>query len=76
MSKAYLRICAEVGKEKSIRDSLREYDRVLSADVTSGEQDVIALVEDSSLEDILDFTVEEVREHDGIKITWTNPILD
>lgn len=76
MAKAYLRICINVGKEKDVRDALRKEPEVLNAEITAGEQDCVALVERPTYEDILNFVVNKVRVLDGIKITWTNFVLD
>jgi DNA-binding Lrp family transcriptional regulator len=76
MSKAIIRICVQVGKERKLRDSLRKLKEVKLAEITAGEQDVIAIVEGKSFEDILKTVTAKIRKHDGIKVTWTNFILD
>lgn len=76
MSKALIRICVNVGKERKIRDALRRLKEVKMAEITAGEQDVIALVSGRSFEDILKVVTAKVRKHDGIKVTWTNFILE
>ena len=76
MAKALIRICVVVGKERKIRDSLRKLKEVKMAEITAGEQDVVAIVEGKSFEDILKTVTSKVRKNDGIKITWTNFILD
>lgn len=76
MAKALIRICVVVGKERKLRDSLRKLKAVQLAEITAGEQDVIAIVEGKSFEDILLTVTSRIRKNDGIKITWTNFILD
>jgi len=76
MAKALIRICVVVGKERKIRDSLRRLKEVKLAEITAGEQDVIAIVEGKSFEAILKTVTVKIRKNDGIKITWTNFILD
>ena len=76
MPKALIRICVQVGKERKLRDSLRKLKEVKLAEITAGEQDVIAIVEGKSFEDILLTVTSKIRKNDGIKITWTNFILD
>ena len=76
MAKALIRICVVVGKERKIRDSLRRLKEVKLAEITAGEQDVIAIVEGKTFEAILKTVTAKVRKNDGIKITWTNFILD
>jgi DNA-binding Lrp family transcriptional regulator len=76
MPKALIRICVNVGKERKIRDTLRRLKEVKMAEITAGEQDVIAIVEGKSFEAILKTVTAKIRKNDGIKITWTNFILE
>ena len=76
MPKALIRICVQVGKERKLRDSLRKLKEVKMAEITAGEQDVIAIVEGKSFEAILKTVTAKIRKNEGIKITWTNFILD
>ncbi len=76
MAKAYVRICVNVGKEKELRDEIRTYPEVKSADITAGEQDIIALVEGKSYEDILETVVKKIRKNPNIKVTWTNFVVE
>jgi len=76
MSKALIRICVQVGMERKLRDSLRKLKEVRMAEITAGEQDVVAIVEAKSFENILKVVTTKIRKNDGIKITWTNFILD
>ena len=76
MARALVRICVEVGKERAVRDQLRSFEEVEMAEITAGEQDVVTIVKKNSLEEILMFVSEKIRSMSGIKITWTNFILD
>jgi DNA-binding Lrp family transcriptional regulator len=76
MPKALIRICVHVGKERKLRDALRKMKEVKMAEITAGEQDVIAVVEARSFEEILKVVTAKIRKNDSIKITWTNFILD
>jgi len=76
MAKAYLKINTTAGKEKAIRDSLKAIPAVKSADLTAGEQDIIAVVETEKLEDLLRLVVEKVRTMDGVEKTVTNLVLE
>ena len=76
MARAFIRICINPGFEKKLRDYLRTLPEIASADITAGEQDCIALVKGKSFEEILSFVVGKVRPREGIKITWTNFILE
>ena len=76
MARAYVRICITPGFEKKIRDALRTLPEITAADITAGEQDVIALVKGDTFEAILDTVVTKIRTREGMKITWTNFILE
>lgn len=76
MARAYLRISVETGKERSVRDALLKIGGVRSADLTSGDQDIISLVEGESYEGILTLVVGEVRKVEGIRSTVTNLVLE
>ncbi len=76
MAKAYLRIIVEAGKERQVRDALRNISGVKSADLTTGEQDVIVLIEAQSVEDLLKAVVDNVRKTPGVRETVTNLIME
>ena len=76
MAKAYLRIIVEAGKERQVRDALRSISGVKSADLTTGEQDVIVLIEAQSVEDLLKAVVDNVRKTPGVRETVTNLIME
>ncbi len=76
MSRAYVKIWVYPGKEKeSVRD-LRKLKYVLSADLTAGEQDLIALVQGKSYEDILQIVVKHIRTLKSVRNTVSNLILE
>jgi DNA-binding Lrp family transcriptional regulator len=76
MAKAYLRIIVEAGKERQARDALRKIGGVKSADLTTGEQDVIALIEAKSVEELLKTVIDSVRKTSGVRETITNLIME
>jgi DNA-binding Lrp family transcriptional regulator len=76
MAKAYLKIDVEPGQERSIKEELLKIEGVKGADLTSGEQDIIALVEADSYEGILNLVVNSLRPISGIKKTTTNLVLE
>lgn len=76
MAKAYLRIIVEAGKERQVRDALRNISGVKSADLTTGEQDVIVMIEAPSVEDLLKAVVDNVRKTPGVRETVTNLIME
>ncbi len=59
------------GKEREVRDTVKEIPGVLRAWVTFGEFDVIAEVEASSVESLGQLVRERIRNIPGIKKTST-----
>jgi len=76
VARAYLKIKVEMGKERSVRDALLKFDEVKGADLTTGAQDILALVEADSYEDILQVVVDRLRTLKGIKGTVTDLVLE
>jgi DNA-binding Lrp family transcriptional regulator len=76
MAKAYLKISVEAGREKEIRKALQEIPEVTTADLTTGDQDIIAVIEASSYDKLLRTIVEEMRGIEGITSTSTSLVLD
>ncbi len=76
MAKAYLKIKVEMGKERGVRDVLLRFAEVKSAELTTGDQDILALVEADNYEDILLAVVDRLRALKGIVSTVTDLILE
>jgi DNA-binding Lrp family transcriptional regulator len=76
MARAYVRICIDPGFEKKIKEDLVQMAEVVSAELTAGEQDMIVIVEGESYEGILDFVIKKIRKKAGVKITWTNFVVE
>ena len=76
MAKAYLKISVETGKEREVREILMKISEVKSADLTTGDQDIIAIIEASSYEGLLKTIVEEMRRIKGITGTSTSLVLE
>ncbi len=76
MARAYLKIEVEMGRERSVRDALLKFDEVKGAELTTGGQDILALVEANSFEDILQVVVDKLRTLKGIKNTVTDLVLE
>ena len=76
MAKAYLKIKVEMGKERGVRDVLLRFSEVKSAELTTGDQDILALVEADNYEDILLAVVDRLRALKGIVSTVTDLILE
>ena len=76
MAKAYLKISVEAGMEKDVCGALRKISEVNTADLTTGDQDIIAVIEASSYETLLKTIVEEMRKIKGISSTSTSLVLE
>jgi DNA-binding Lrp family transcriptional regulator len=76
MARAYLKISVEAGKEREIRGALQRIPEVRSADLTTGDQDIIAIIEASSYETLLRTIVDKMRGIDGITSTSTSLVLE
>ncbi|MFB3850481.1 MAG: Lrp/AsnC ligand binding domain-containing protein [Acidobacteriota bacterium] len=76
MARAYVRVCIDPGFEKKIKEDLTQMAEVISAELTAGEQDMIVIVEGESYEKILDFVIKKIRKKAGVKITWTNFVVE
>lgn len=76
MARAYLKINVDGGKESKVKEALLKVKGVKSADLTTGEQDVICLLEGDSYKDVLKLIVEKIRKINGVRETVTNLILE
>lgn len=76
MAAAYLKVWVGVGKEKAVRDALSAVEGVVRADLTTGEQDIIALMEAGDYQALLDLILTTVRGVDGVERTATNLVLE
>jgi DNA-binding Lrp family transcriptional regulator len=66
VARAYVKINVAAGKERE----------VASADLTSGDQDIIALVQADSFDELLDLTLNQLRTIEGVTGTVTNLVVD
>jgi len=76
MAKAYLKIKVEMGRERAVRDALLTFEEVKAAEVTTGDQDVLALIEADSYDDILQVVIDRLRTIKGITDTITDLVLE
>ncbi len=76
MAKAYVKIWVEGGKEEVVRDALLANDRILVADITAGEQDIITLIEAANYEELLHLVIRHIRTIPGVTKTSTNLVLE
>ena len=57
MARVYLKIQTTLGKERSVRDQLRKIRGVVMADLVTGEDDLMAVVEGKDLQRVLDLVI-------------------
>lgn len=76
LARAYVKVNVAAGREREVKDALLARDEVRSADLTSGDQDIIALVEAESFDELLDLTLNQLRTIDGVTGTVTNLVID
>ena len=76
MAKAYLKISVETGRDREVCNALKKVPEVKTADLTTGDQDIIAIIEASSYETLLKTIVEEMRRIDGVSSTSTSLVLE
>lgn len=71
MTRAFLLVQTAIGKSKEVRKQLREVPGVRTADVVTGEWDVIGQMEADSLEDLNGAVLEQVHAIPDITRTMT-----
>lgn len=76
MSKAYVKINVLPGKEKIIRSILSEIKGVREVHITTGDQDIIAIVEADNFENLLKLVLTKLRGVEGLTKTDTNLVLE
>jgi len=75
MARAYLKIWTKSGREGAVREALLAITGVRCADLTAGEQDIIAIVEAETYEDVLQIVLGQIRPMSAIERTVTNLAL-
>lgn len=71
MARVYLKIQTTLGKERAVRDQLRKIRGVVMADLVTGEDDLMAVVEGKDLQRVLDLVIRRVRALKGVERTTT-----
>ncbi len=76
MSKVYMLSNVLPGKDRSIRDTLRGTKGVQSADVITGQFDIVAVLEAKDTNQIFNKILKEIRKIKGITRTETFVAID
>ncbi len=76
MAKAYLKIKVEMGRERAVRDALLTFEEVKTVELTTGDQDVLALIEADSYDNILQVVIDRLRTIKGVTATTTDLVLE
>ena len=61
LARAYVKVNVAAGKEHVVKESLLRREEVQTADITSGDQDIIALVSAASFDELLDLMRRKVE---------------
>lgn len=72
MARAYLKILINSHSEDAVLGGLKKIPEVKAADLTMGEQDLIAVIEADTFDDLVQVVLGEVRRVPGITRTITN----
>jgi len=75
MARAYLKIWTDSGREEGVREGLLAIAGVKAVDLTAGEQDIIAVVEAETYEDLLQTVLGQIRTMKGVQRTVTNLVV-
>lgn len=76
MTRVYLRINTDIGKEREVRDELKKIKGVKNADMVTGRYDIIAMVEGETYESTFKTVLEKIREIKGIIKTETDLVIE
>ena len=76
MAKSYLKIKVEMGRERAVRDALLTFEEVKTVELTTGDQDVLALIEADSYDNILQVVIDRLRTIKGVTATTTDLVLE
>ncbi len=69
--RAYILMRVEIGRTDEVLEELRHIDEAIRIAVTTGEYDIVILVEVDTLEDLYDITVRRMHKISGIAETTT-----
>ena len=70
-ARAYILIETQVGKSRDVAAALRSLSGVLSADIITGDFDIIALIEAEDMVGIADLVTGQVQSIPGVSRTIT-----
>lgn len=76
MAYAYVKLSVEPGEETEIRSALKKIPNVESADIVTGEEDIIAKVRAENPEKLLELIKTKLRKVGGIRKTVTNIVIE
>ena len=68
---AYILMTVEIGKTDEVLDHLRKIEEATRVSVTTGEYDIVALIEVEDLESLYDITVQRIHQIPGLVETTT-----
>ena len=68
---AYILMTTEIGKTSEVLTNLREIEEATRIAVTTGQFDIVLLLEVSDLEQLYEITIEKIHKIEGIEETTT-----
>jgi DNA-binding Lrp family transcriptional regulator len=68
---AYILMDLELGRTDDVVEALRKIDEATAVAVTTGNYDVVVLLETKNLEELYEITVQKIHKIPGIKETQT-----
>lgn len=74
-ARAYVLIKAEVGKAKSVKEALANLPGVRSADIVTGDYDVIVAIEQATTEELGKLVMEHIHATSGVTATSTHVVV-
>ena len=72
--RAYILMTVEIGKTESVLEELQHIDEAVRVAVTTGEYDIVVLVEVENLEALYEITVHRIHKIPGIAETTTSVV--
>ncbi|MFO7836768.1 MAG: Lrp/AsnC ligand binding domain-containing protein [Candidatus Thorarchaeota archaeon] len=71
---AYVLMDIEIGETDEVVEKLREIDQARRISVTTGEYDIVLLLDVKDLEELYEITVHKIAQIPGIKETTTSVV--
>jgi len=74
-ARAYVLVKTEVGKAKAVKEALAGLPGVRSADIVTGDYDVIVAIEQATTEELGKLVMEHIHTTSGVTATSTHVVV-